>query len=61
MWDELLAAFGLMLVFEGILPFLNPRASRQTLLRMAQLDDRLLRLTGLGSMSVGLVVLYFFR
>jgi len=51
----------LMLVFEGILPFLNPRASRQTLLRMAQLDDRLLRLTGLGSMALGLVMLYFFR
>jgi hypothetical protein len=26
MWDDLLAAFGLMLVLEGILPFLSPRA-----------------------------------
>jgi uncharacterized protein YjeT (DUF2065 family) len=40
MWDDLLAAFGLMLVLEGILPFLSPRASRQSLLRMAQLEDR---------------------
>lgn len=61
MWDDLLAAFGLMLVLEGILPFLNPRASRQTLLRMAHLNDRILRLVGLASMSCGLLVLYLFR
>jgi hypothetical protein len=61
MWDELLAAFGLMLVLEGILPFLNPRALRQTLLRMAQLEDRVLRFAGLASMALGLLVLYWFR
>ncbi|MBL8260587.1 MAG: DUF2065 domain-containing protein [Candidatus Competibacteraceae bacterium] len=61
MWNEMLAAFGLMMVFEGIMPFLSPRASRQAWLRIAQLDDRLLRLTGLGSMGLGLAVLYFFR
>ena len=61
MWDELLAAFGLMLVFEGILPFLNPNALRQVLLRMTQLEDRILRFVGLGSMLSGLLVLYFFR
>jgi hypothetical protein len=61
MWDELLAAFGLMLVLEGILPFLNPRALRQTLLRMTQLEDRVLRFAGLASMALGLLVLYFFR
>jgi hypothetical protein len=61
MWDELLAAFGLMLVLEGILPFLNPRALRQTLLRMTQLEDRVLRFAGLASMALGLLVLYWFR
>jgi uncharacterized protein YjeT (DUF2065 family) len=61
MWDELLAAFGLMLVLEGILPFLSPGVLRQTLLRMAQLEDRVLRLVGLASMALGLLVLYFFR
>lgn len=61
MWDELLAAFGLMLVVEGILPFLSPSALRQSLLRMAQLEDRTLRSVGLGSMLLGLLVLYFFR
>ena len=61
MWNELLAAFGLMLVLEGILPFLSPESFRKTLQRMAQLDNRLLRLAGLASMGLGLVVLYFFR
>ena len=61
MWDELLAAFGLMLVLEGVPPFLSPRALRQTLLQMAQLEDRVLRFAGLASMALGLLVLYFFR
>jgi len=61
MWDELLAAFGLMLVLEGILPFLSPDGFRQTLLRVSQMEDRVLRLAGLVGMGLGLVVLYFFR
>lgn len=61
MWDELLAAFGLMLVLEGILPFLNPRTLRQTLLHMARMEDRVLRGAGLASMVLGLLVLYFVR
>ena len=61
MWDELLAALGLMLVLEGILPFLNPGALRQSLLRMARLEDRILRFAGLASMVVGLLVLYLCR
>jgi len=60
-WDELLAAFGLMLVLEGILPFLNPNVLRRSLLRMAELEDRALRFAGLASMLLGLLVLYFFR
>ncbi len=61
MWNELLAAFGLMLVLEGILPFLNPHALRQTLLQITQFEDRVLRFGGLISMMVGLLVLYFLR
>ncbi|MBK8184104.1 MAG: DUF2065 domain-containing protein [Candidatus Competibacteraceae bacterium] len=61
MWDELLAAFALMLVLEGVLPFLNPSALRQSLLRMARLEDHLLRFMGLGSMALGLAMLYFVR
>jgi len=61
MWDELLAAFGLMLVLEGILPFFSLHTLRQTLLHMVQMKDRVLRGAGLASMVLGLLVLYFFR
>lgn len=61
MWHDLLAAFGLMLVLEGILPFLNPGGVRQALLQMAQMNDRVLRIVGLGSMLLGVILLYFIR
>lgn len=50
-----------MLVLEGILPFLNPQGVRQALLQMAQMNDRVLRIVGLGSMLMGLILLYFIR
>lgn len=61
MWDDLLAALALMMVIEGILPFLDPRRLRQSLLLVAGLDDRTLRIVGLVSMLSGLATLYFVR
>jgi len=61
MWQDLLAAIGLMLVLEGILPFLNPQRLKETLQQMSQLEERLLRLLGLGSMLIGLLLLYIVR
>jgi hypothetical protein len=60
-WKDLLAAFGLVLVIEGIMPFLNPHAWRRTLEAVAQLETPRLRLVGLASMAVGLVIVYFAR
>lgn len=61
MWKDLLVAVALLLVIEGILPFLNPRALRITLQQMIKLDDRRLRLIGLGSMLAGVALLYWAR
>lgn len=61
MWHDLLVAIALLLVVEGVLPFLSPRAVRQLLLQMADMDDRVLRLTGLGSMILGVILLYVLR
>lgn len=61
MWSDLLAAVALMLVLEGIMPFLSPAMLRRTLLAAAQMDDRTLRLTGLASMVAGVVLLYLVR
>lgn len=58
MWHNILAALALMLVIEGILPFLNPSGIRRALIMMAQMDDRQLRFAGLTSMIIGVVLLY---
>lgn len=61
MWQDLLVGIALVLVIEGILPFLNPRQYRRTLLLASQMNDKTLRAIGLTSMSAGLVVLYLVR
>jgi uncharacterized protein len=60
-WNDLWGAFALYLVLEGVLPFLNPGAAKRALGAMAQLDDRILRRIGLGSMIAGCVMLYLVR
>ena len=58
MWNDLLLALALMLVIEGILPFLNPGAMRKILHTMSGMDDRSLRISGLVSMAIGVAMLY---
>ncbi|MBL8472822.1 MAG: DUF2065 domain-containing protein [Rhodocyclaceae bacterium] len=58
---ELLAAFGLMLVIEGLLPFIAPRLWRETLRRATTLEDGQLRFIGLTSMIAGLVFIILTR
>ncbi len=57
-WHELGVAFCLMLVLEGIIPFLYPQRWRRLVTQLATVDDRALRLTGLISMVVGTAILY---
>jgi len=51
----------LVLVIEGIVPFLYPRRWRHMALSLAQVDDRTMRLAGLASMVAGTVLLYLVR
>jgi uncharacterized protein YjeT (DUF2065 family) len=60
-WSDLLAAFALYLVLEGILPFLNPQAMKRVLTTMTTLSDRQLRLWGLASMVAGVLLVYLVR
>jgi uncharacterized protein len=57
--DVFLPALALMLVMEGVLPFLAPTAWRDTFSRMIQLSDGQLRFMGLASMLGGIAILYF--
>jgi len=58
MWNELWIAVALMLVIEGIVPFLSPDTVRRMIVTMAQMDDRSMRIAGLVSMLAGLGLLY---
>lgn len=54
-----LIGFALMLVIEGIMPFLFPSVWRDTFRRLVSLADGQIRFIGLTSMLVGLLLLYF--
>ncbi|MBU2710902.1 DUF2065 domain-containing protein [Zooshikella harenae] len=60
-WRELLVAFCLMLVIEGIIPFLYPHRWRELVAMLAQIDDKTLRIIGLVSMLTGTALLYLFN
>ncbi len=58
MWNELWIAVALMLVIEGIVPFLSPDTVRRMIATMTQMNDRSMRMAGLLSMLAGLGLLY---
>ncbi|MBL8445904.1 MAG: DUF2065 domain-containing protein [Zoogloeaceae bacterium] len=61
MGSNLLTALALMLVIEGLLPFLAPAAWRETFQRIIQMADGQIRFIGLSSMLLGLVLLTLFH
>ena len=61
MWNDLLAAIALILVIEGLMPFLSPSTLRRYTQQLAQLPDRTLRIVGFFSMIGGVVLLYVVR
>ncbi|MDA0822990.1 MAG: DUF2065 domain-containing protein [Proteobacteria bacterium] len=61
MWQDFLVGVALVLVFEGVLPFLSPSRYRETLTLAAQMNDKTMRAIGLASMSAGVVVLHLVR
>lgn len=58
MWDTLLIAFALMLVMEGMLPFLLPGMWREAFKKLIEAGDTQIRFIGLTSMLAGLLLLY---
>ncbi|MDH3441755.1 MAG: DUF2065 domain-containing protein [Gammaproteobacteria bacterium] len=61
MWQDLLTGFSIYLVIEGMIPFAGPNLFRQSVARIAQMDDASLRITGLVVASIGLIMLYVIR
>lgn len=57
----LLTAFALVLVIEGILPFLIPGVWREAFRRLTEMSDGQVRFLGLSSMVAGVLLLYLAR
>jgi len=61
MGTTFLMALALMLILEGVLPFLSPNLWRETFRRITQMSDGQIRFVGLSSMIVGLALLLLAR
>jgi uncharacterized protein YjeT (DUF2065 family) len=60
-WTEILTAIALVLIIEGMVPFVGPRRYRQIVAQMAQLSDNHLRTVGLVIMVSGVALLFIVR
>jgi hypothetical protein len=58
--STLLSALALMLILEGILPFVAPGVWRETFRRVVEMSDGQIRFIGLGSMLGGLLLIIMF-
>jgi uncharacterized protein YjeT (DUF2065 family) len=61
MSKTLLTAFALVLVIEGLLPFLLPAMWREAFRRLTEMSDGQVRFIGLSSMVAGVLLLYLIR
>ena len=59
MLNSVWVALGLVLVIEGLMPALNPKAFKKTMSTIRELDEGSLRVMGLISMTIGAIVVYF--
>ena len=60
-WSEILTALALVLVIEGMLPFISPQKYRQMVMEVTRLSDNRIRNVGLVVMIAGLLLLFFVR
>ncbi|MGV6853170.1 MAG: DUF2065 domain-containing protein [bacterium] len=61
MFENLLVALSLVMVIEGVLPFLSPEKWREFMTLMAQQSDQSIRMMGAVSMGIGVILLMLVR
>ena len=61
MWHEILTAFALYLIIEGMIPFVGPNRFRRAVEQISRLNDNNLRAMGLIAMVSGLLLLFIVR
>lgn len=57
-WHDLLNAIALLLILEGLMPFLSPDRLKQTYAQLLELPDKTLRTIGLVSVIAGILLLF---
>ncbi len=57
-WELVLAAIGLAFVIEGLLPFMSPKRWRDMVAQIHKLQDGQIRFFGLGSIAIGLLLIW---
>ena len=57
-WQDLLTAFALLLILEGLMPFASPSSIKKLYKTMVETPESTLRMIGLASIVAGLVLLY---
>lgn len=60
-WGDLLSALALVMIIEGIIPFVSPKGYKTTMQQMISMPDSTLRYIGFGLMIVGVVSLFLIR
>ncbi len=60
-WQDLFTAVALVLILEGIIPFMSPDALRKTYQRLVEMEDQTIRMSGLVSMIAGVLLLTLIR
>lgn len=58
--QTVLTTFALVMVLEGIMPFLAPARWRETVTRISQLSDGQIRFLGLGAILAGFILFQVF-
>lgn len=60
-WNDLLTALALVMVVEGIIPFISPQGYKNTMQQLLAMPNSSLRYVGLGLMLVGVIALFLVR
>jgi len=56
---EFFIAIGLVLIFEGLLPFISPSLFKRSLLQMLEINENIIRIMGLVLIIIGVIIINF--
>ena len=60
-WDDLLAALALVMIIEGLIPFVSPQGYKNTMQQLITMPAPTIRTIGLSLMVIGVVSLILVR